>query len=349
MANGNPVMEFESPLEHNSESLVGENISDDCSLCSVPQILRNFLRLGLWETNLIETVEVDMDNDPALSSCFGRDREDHALSTCFGRNREEWNKISPQDTKSTNRTLSSYSDNEDPANYSTDEDENEDEDPLDIEHELNLDEYPRLISMAQMKQIQTQALSPSCQIMTWTRCYSLSRDGCSFHTFLKRCQKFQNTLVVIKTTAGDILGGFADSTWSRSTNSSERKSSKSFYGGGKCFLFATNPDLSVGEVEFDASMPMKNIDEAEKLHLYKWSGDNTYNQICDVIEEKIAMGGGGSFGWIVQDNFAYGSTGCSCTFLNPPLTKGMDGGFQILDLEVYGFKSMVERMFKVHG
>jgi len=178
--------------------------------------------------------------------------------------------------------------------------------------------------------------------MTWSRCYSIARDGCSFHTFLHRCEKFQNTLVVIKTTTGDILGGFADSAWSERTNSSPRKNSKGFYGGGTCFLFATNPDLFEGEIDYDASRPMKNIDERERLHLYKWSGDNLYSQVCDVGKGKIAMGGGGSFGWIIQDDFAYGSTGRSSTFMNPPLTKG-GGSFDILDLEVYGFKSMTDR------
>jgi hypothetical protein len=208
-----------------------------------------------------------------------------------------------------------------------DDEEEEDDDDISIMFEENLDQNPRLLSQEQMKELQRH-MPASVRLMTWARSYSLYRDGCDFHTMLRKCSMYSNTLVVIQTTQGDILGGFVDKSWHKQKQETICHRSRSFYGTGRCFLFASNPEGS---------------NETEGIQAYEWTGENTYSQICDPDEGSLAMGGGGSFGWIIEDDFTRGSTGTSSTFNNPPLSKKAPGGtFEIRDVEIYGFKTMSE-------
>lgn len=206
-------------------------------------------------------------------------------------------------------------------------DSGDDDDDVSFALDKHLAEFPRLLSNDQIKTLQ-ERLPAFAKLMTWTRLYSLLRDGCSFETMIEKCKMYTNSIVVIKTTTGDLLGGFVDQPWSRHDTMKNVQKTRAFYGGGSSFLFASNPDTT---------------DKIDCLQIYRWTGENNYSQICDVDKGILGMGGGGAFGWIVEDNFCKGSTGPSGTFNNPCLLKGAVGGtFDILDLEIYGFKSMSE-------
>jgi Oxidation resistance protein len=197
---------------------------------------------------------------------------------------------------------------------------------------------PPILSQAQMQYIHTHGLPPTVSLMTWTRAYSLQRDGDSFLTMFHKVSHYNNTLIVIKTTKGDVLGGYADTPWgwanSSRTLGHARGRSCSFFGSGRAFLFATRPRTD------------RKTDKGEAVSIYKWTGENEYSQICDVDAGSIGMGGGGAFGFFVQDNFTRGSSGPCQTFRNPTLVVGSDSGgnFEISDFEVYGFISMSERL-----
>ena len=209
------------------------------------------------------------------------------------------------------------------------DDDDDDDDDVSFAHDKDLLEFPSLLSKDQIKKLQ-EKLPAFAKLMTWTRVYSLLRDGCCFETMLTKCRMHTNSIVVIKTTTGDLLGGYVDQPWSRHDTMRSSQRSKSFYGGGSSFLFASNPDTTENT-------------NTDALQFYRWTGENNYSQICDVDKGILGMGGGGAFGWIVEDNFCKGSTGPSGTFNNPSLLKGALGGtFDILDVEIYGFKSMSE-------
>lgn len=234
---------------------------------------------------------------------------------------------------------------------------------------------PRLLTESQMRQIRNEGLHSTAQIMRWHRSYSLSRDGDSFRTMMEKCGGYRHTIIVCRTADGDILGGYADEAW-------KLGGINSFFGGGRAFLFATRPDLSDEDKEWidmksgigrskQTSVGSKgrsrginvddegsNFNESEgqadcedpRIYVFPWTGTNTYSQVCSVESEQLAMGGGGSFGFIVQEHFSKGSTGPCATFNNPRLIRDPSGCFEVVDFEVYCLKSyLFEGSFASEG
>jgi hypothetical protein len=150
----------------------------------------------------------------------------------------------------------------------------------------------------------------------------------------QKCKSFKHSLVVVKTTDGDILGGYADTLWGGLNKDGTYQTSKTFFGGGQTFLFASNPDLKENQTENHSS---------QSLHFYHWTGENYYSQLCDLERGRLGMGGGGCFGFLIEKDFTVGCSGSCDTFNNPPLTKGDDGNFFIVDVEVYGFSSLASK------
>ena len=177
------------------------------------------------------------------------------------------------------------------------------------------DFLPFILSRSQMQTIAATGLPVSVKWCRWKRCYSLARDGDSFEAMLRLVKSNEKTLLVIRSTTGAIFGGYADSTWQ-----SPLQAGNTFYGTGQAMLYKINDD--------------------NEVKIYKWSGMNRYIQLCDTVDKRLAMGGGGTggnFGLCVEEDFSRGSTGPCQTFENEPLCEG--GEFDILDFEVYGFLS----------
>ncbi|KAL7580988.1 hypothetical protein ACA910_005801 [Epithemia clementina (nom. ined.)] len=192
--------------------------------------------------------------------------------------------------------------------------------PVHVEWEdpLDLISCPRILSQALMQYLNDNGIPESLQGNRWERCFAIGRDGDSFVSFLDRCAPYRQTLLVVQTTEGHVLGGFAMQTWEGQEGFGKRNC---YYGTGQSFLFSITPE--------DMTHPT-----GSKAQIYKWTGTNDYCQICDVESAKIAMGGGGDFGIIVEDCFLRGQTGFCGTYDNPPLTA--DGFFEVAALEVYG-------------
>lgn len=215
----------------------------------------------------------------------------------------------------------------------------DEEDELIIASDDEIENCPSILSEEQMKYIQKKGLPPTLALMTWNRMYSLQRDGDCFYTMFKKVSRHQHSMIIIKTADGDILGGYADTPWANQRSGVSRGS---FFGGGRGFLFATNPLLSEEE---EIAQRDKNGDFDAPFSFFRWSGANEYSQICDFDVGTLGMGGGGSFGFFVQDNFTRGSSGACETFSNPPLVKSSGGRFDVVDVEVYVFTSMSSRLF----
>lgn len=181
---------------------------------------------------------------------------------------------------------------------------------------------PRIISEKELQQIMTEALPTNLQMFTtWKRLFSINLHGDSIATLLDRCKSFRYTLLVVKTADGYILGGFASEPWGARANITNC----TYYGTGASFLFSNYPDQPDGRLSF-----------------YKWVGANDYCQLCDVSTGRLALGGGGNFGLIIDNNFLQGSTGPCATFENPSLVPAFGGSFDIVEFEVYGIVPLME-------
>eukprot|EP00934_Nitzschia_sp_Nitz4_P003810 Nitzschia sp. Nitz4//scaffold25_size161228//109528//110772//NITZ4_002444-RA/size161228-processed-gene-0.166-mRNA-1//1//CDS//3329544628//3800//frame0 len=186
---------------------------------------------------------------------------------------------------------------------------------------VSFEEPTYLLSPQQMHQIAIRVLPRTIAYCPWRRLYGLTRDGDSFDGCLRLISEAPRTLMVVRTTKGEVFGGYADSSW----KSSELGNNK-FYGSASACLFSVNePD--------NHALPPKDM-----LNVYKWSGKNRYIQLCDVSHKMMAFGGGGlngAFGLCVQEDFQNGSTGPCDTFDNEPLSS--DSPFEIVDVEFWEF------------
>ena len=207
---------------------------------------------------------------------------------------------------------------------------------------------PPILTKELMKDFAQQYLPVAVKMAKWKRLYSLTRDGDSFQTFIANVSDCQKTLLVIRTTREDVLGGYNEAPWE---SSHKHEEAAKFYGSGQSFLFkigsAVTEDVSFAPMNLDnegagPSAP-KGTDtpaKKERIVVFKWTGVNRYIQLCDASRKLIAMGGGGkqgAFGLCLEDDFSIGSSGPCDTFQNEPLAS--DETFDVLDMEVWGFLS----------
>ena len=244
---------------------------------------------------------------------------------------------------------------------------------IDEEPDSTLASSPRILSLTQMQEINNH-LPHSVQLMTWERAYSVSRDGDLFITMLRKIECFRYTLLVIKTDRGEILGGFADAIWRDDARNSSAKyfgSGQSFlfhFTERKNEISSneeinkimtiieekeqdvevfteknslseeelTNQEVEENEAETNAlENNVSNEKESSlELKVYNWTGSNVYSQLCDVSKGKLAMGGGGSFGFTVGEWFTKGTTGPCATYGNPSLAN--DDTFDVWEFEIFG-------------
>ena len=201
-----------------------------------------------------------------------------------------------------------------------------------------------ILNGGQMHQIARQVLPKGIASCRWKRLYSLARDGDSFDVCLHYARKNSKTLLVIRTTRGDIFGAYAGETWSANHQGH-------YYGNNDTCLFSFAEKKQTTKTEEELQQhPHGNkkslVDEDDDddildlptIRVFKYTGVNRYIQYCDASRKMIAFGGGGdegSFGLCVEQEFQIGSTGPCDTFDNEPLCE--QENFQIVDLEVWGF------------
>jgi hypothetical protein len=211
---------------------------------------------------------------------------------------------------------------------------------------------PFILTEDQMHAIASHVLPKTIAFCRWRRLYGLNRDGDSFDACLRIIGTAQRTLMVIRTTKGDIFGGYADAPW----HANDKGGSAGFYGSaaaclfsfsstykkskGKnkktCFKFHENNKSNNNNINTDDGET--TLSSPSYINVYRWTGKNRYIQLCEVSSKKIAFGGGGddgAFGVCVQEDFQRGSTGPCDTFDNDPLCE--DGSFDIVDVEFWEY------------
>ena len=196
---------------------------------------------------------------------------------------------------------------------------------------------PFILLQPQMKALlESGGLPQSLNYCKWKRLYSLSRDGDSFETFLTMVEGHDRTVLVVKTTEGQLFGGYAESRWeARHKN----RQADGFYGSAQACLFrfprcGGNDDL----IDKDETSSAVFSSDDNEVVMYKWTGANRYIQLCDAAKRTVAFGGGGDdgdFGLCIEDDFRRGTTGHCSTFENEALCE--EGYFDVVNLEVWGF------------
>jgi hypothetical protein len=193
---------------------------------------------------------------------------------------------------------------------------------------------PPILTKPMIAEFVKSYLPASIKLLKWKRIYSLSRDGDSFQTFLANVEKWQKTILVVRTNREDLFGAFCDDAWGGLKNEME---TPTFYGSGQSFLFK----ITKAKSEDVSFAPHNSNQEKDQIVAFKWTGANRYVQLCDPNKKLIAMGGGGitgSFGLCLEDDFSVGSSGSCETFGNEPLAS--QDHFDVLDLEVWGFMNV---------
>jgi len=185
-----------------------------------------------------------------------------------------------------------------------------------------------LLSLLQMNALREAVLPTGLHHRPWKRIYSLIRDGDSFVAFRKQLEDWhgsqghQSSILVVKTTTGEVIGGYASIPIVPLASSLGS-------AAGSC-LFRLNT---------------KDDNDTEKIvEVYGKSYTATKKIVFDATRCMIAFGGGDDsdgidegFGLCLDDNFARGTTARCSAFQNEPLVSNQDGIFDVLDIEIWGF------------
>lgn len=200
--------------------------------------------------------------------------------------------------------------------------------PVRVTHVDGDEASPYILSQNEMNEISKHVLPETITYCRWRRLYGLGRDGDSFDGCLRIIGTVKRTLMVVRTTKGDIFGGYADAPW----HSRHASATAKFYGSASSCLFSFSSTRT--------PMSTSSSPESSPINVYRWTGKNRYIQVCDVSNKMLAFGGGGdkgAFGLCLQEDFQRGTTGHCDTFDNDPLGSGFERTFDIVDVEFWEF------------
>ncbi|NXP07415.1 TBC24 protein, partial [Thinocorus orbignyianus] len=204
--------------------------------------------------------------------------------------------------------------------------------------------------------------------------FSTSEDGCSLQRFYTRCEGYEPTVLLIKTTEGEVCGAFLSSDWS------ERKKSgatSGFFGTGECFVFTVCPEMEryewvfIKKPELAKAVPRsrQRSPSPSPSSLLSSSPEGrgtssnhlavptpqrkgrlspflairhfllpskTASMFMSGSREGIIIGGGGGQALSLDANLLWGRTEHCETFDNPPLCQE---NFKVQLLEAWGFQN----------
>jgi hypothetical protein len=90
-----------------------------------------------------------------------------------------------------------------------------------------------------------QKVPPLSQAQDWVLVYGMRQHGAALSTLLHRTAGIDTTLLVVKTTGGELFGGFATSVWA--TKVETALGSATFFGRGDTWLYRRFPNSGSAE------------------------------------------------------------------------------------------------------
>uniref|UniRef100_M3XL47 TBC1 domain family member 24 n=1 Tax=Latimeria chalumnae TaxID=7897 RepID=M3XL47_LATCH len=185
--------------------------------------------------------------------------------------------------------------------------------------------------------------------------FTTAEHGCSLNRFYAHCEGQEPTILLIKTTEGEVCGAYLSTDWS---DRRKHGNKLSFFGTGECFVFRLKP-----EVEHYEWVVIKHPDLASaNSSTYSdspqppsfLSGDNPSSRLSPFLaarhfdlpsktasmfmagnSESIIIGGGDGYALYIDADLNRGQTSHCNTFNNQPLCSET---FRITVLEVWGFQ-----------
>lgn len=193
--------------------------------------------------------------------------------------------------------------------------------------------------------------------------FSTSTHGCSLNRFYSHCEGYEPTLLLLRTTDGDVCGAFLSTDWEERKRDGNKLS---FFGTGECFVFRLKPEMEryewvvIRHPELASSIkaqgqedtgpaeaqnpdgstlqqPGKPVGELSPFLSARHFNLNSKNTSMFMAGnfDSIIVGGGEGNALYIDSELNHGRTGCCTTFDNPPLCKE---SFQVALLEVWGFQ-----------
>ncbi|CAM1330764.1 TBC1D24 (predicted) [Pycnogonum litorale] len=145
--------------------------------------------------------------------------------------------------------------------------------------------------------------------------YSTSEHGCSLTSFYMHAEKYEPTILLIRTYNNEVFGAYCSGSWMERHEKDKHGKKKRYFGTGESFLFTLSPKMH--------KFPWIGIKEPERL--------NNRNQFFMMsIDSGIAIGGGGSHAIWLDQELNHGRTGHSETFNNPSLVSASHDDFNDL-------------------
>ncbi|XP_011486416.2 TBC1 domain family member 24 isoform X1 [Oryzias latipes] len=192
--------------------------------------------------------------------------------------------------------------------------------------------------------------------------FTTSTHGCSLNRFYSHCEGHEPTLLLIRTTAGDVCGAFLSSDWEERKRGGNKLS---FFGTGECFVFRLKPEMEryewvvIRHPELASSIKTEGQEdtaspEGQKAENSLQQPDKPAGELSPFLSarhfnlnskntsmfmagnfDSIIVGGGEGNALYIDSELNHGRTGRCTTFDNPPLCSE---SFQVSLLEVWGFQ-----------
>eukprot|EP00092_Neocalanus_flemingeri_P037875 GFUD01041228.1.p1 GENE.GFUD01041228.1~~GFUD01041228.1.p1 ORF type:complete len:554 (-),score=152.51 GFUD01041228.1:339-2000(-) len=169
-----------------------------------------------------------------------------------------------------------------------------------------------------------------------TLAYSSNEHGVSLTTFFNRVDKYEPTIMVIRTTNKEVFGAYCSTSWGQRNQKNDKGMRMRYFGTGETFLFKFKEGSSFAKYEWvkkeesdsdddDENQKKVTKDRAKELFM---SGDNTM----------VTIGGGGGTAIYLDENLRFGQTEKCETFENDLLCSDRD--FTVNIIELFGFNDI---------
>lgn len=162
-----------------------------------------------------------------------------------------------------------------------------------------------------------------------TLVYTTEEHGCSLTTFFQRVEKYEPTLLCIRTLDDYVFGAYCSAPWAQRHHKDEFGNWQTYFGTGETFLFTLRPKVAkyqwVGITRQQDNAALSSVEHSAELFMH---ADNSM----------ITIGGGNGQGIMLDHELRYGKTETCGTFNNPPLMPS--GDFEVKIIEVYSLVNM---------
>uniref|UniRef100_A0A8D0EC92 TBC1 domain family member 24 n=1 Tax=Salvator merianae TaxID=96440 RepID=A0A8D0EC92_SALMN len=210
---------------------------------------------------------------------------------------------------------------------------------------VNADNFTSTIVTIQEMRIVWSWIPERFSLFSPALLFSTSENGYSLQRFYSCCEGYEPTVLLLKTTLGEVCGAFLSSDWN------ERKKSggtTSFFGTGECFVFTVQPSIERYEWVFIKRPELAKAVPLPKLDMIKYRlspflairhfklPSRTASMFMSGTHEGIIIGGGGGQALFIDADLHHGRTEHCETFDNPPLCQE---NFKVQLLEVWGFQN----------